>query len=284
MWSELLQTESDTLLLLIEVEDNNVDLLVESYNLVWIAYAAPREVCDVDQTVNTAEVNEYTVSSDVLNGTLEDLTLLELADDLLTLLLELLLDERLVRYNDVAELLVDLYNLELHCLAYEYVVVAYRVNVDLASWQESLDTEDVNDHTALSAALDVTLDDLLVLESSVNTLPRLAEASLLVREYQLTLCVLLVLYVNLNLVAYLEVWVVTELRSWNDTVALVADVYDNLFLINRDYGTLNHLVLSYLVKCFVIGLLEVCFADACVCAILELIPIEVVEWLYVLKI
>lgn len=59
------------------------------------------------------------------------------------------------------------------------------------------------------------------------------------REYQLTLCVLLVLYVNLNLVAYFEVWVVTELRSWNDTIALVADVYDNLFLINRDYGTLN---------------------------------------------
>ena len=46
VWSELLQTESDTLLLLIEVEDNNVDLLVERYNLVWIAYAAPREVCD----------------------------------------------------------------------------------------------------------------------------------------------------------------------------------------------------------------------------------------------
>ena len=183
MWSELLQTESNTLLLLIEVEDNNVDLLVERYNLVWIAYAAPREVCDVDQTVNTAEVNEYTVSSDVLNGTLEDLTLLELADDLLTLLLELLLDESLVRYNDIAELLVDLYNLELHCLAYEYVVVAYRVNVDLASWQESFDTENVNDHTALSAALDVTLDNFLVLESCINTLPRLAEASLLVREY-----------------------------------------------------------------------------------------------------
>ena len=158
------------------------------------------------------------------------------------------------------------------------------MNVDLASWQESLDTEDVNDHTALSAALDVTLDDLLVLESSVNTLPRLAEASLLVREYQLTLSVLLVLYVNLYLVAYLEVWVVTELRSWDDTVALVADVYDNLFLINRDYCTLYYLVLSYLVQCFVIGLLEVLFADACVCTLLKLFPIEVVEWLYVLEI
>ena len=73
----------------------------------------------MDQTVNTAEVNEYTVSSDVLNGTFEDLTLFELADDLFTLLLQLLLDERLVRNNNVAELLVDLYNLELHCLAYE---------------------------------------------------------------------------------------------------------------------------------------------------------------------
>ena len=61
MRSELLQTESDTLLLVIEVENYDVDLLVECYNLVRIAYAAPREVCDVDESVNTTEVNEYAV-------------------------------------------------------------------------------------------------------------------------------------------------------------------------------------------------------------------------------
>ena len=76
--SKLLQTESDTLLLLIEVEDNNVDLLVELYYLVRIAYAAPRQVGDVDESVNTAEVNEYTIRGDVLNSTLEYLTLLKL--------------------------------------------------------------------------------------------------------------------------------------------------------------------------------------------------------------
>ena len=282
VWSQLLQTKSDTLLLLIEVEDNNVDLLVECYNLVWIAYAAPREVCDVNQTIYAAEVNEYTVRSDVLNSTFEDLTLLELTDDFFTLLLQLLLDESLVRYNNVAELLVDLYNLELHCLAYEDIVVAYRVNVDLASWQESFDTENVNNHTALSAALDITLDNFLVLKSLVNTLPRLAQASLLVRENQLTLNVFLVFYINLNLVTYLQVWVVTEFRSWDNTVALVTDVYDNLFLINRDYSTLYNLMLSYFVKGFVIGLLEVLFADVCAAAILKLVPIEVVQWLYVL--
>jgi small subunit ribosomal protein S1 len=80
----------------------------------------------------------------------------------------------------IAELLVDLNNLELHCLAYEYVVVAYWVNVNLAARKECLDAEYVNDHTTLSAALDVALDNFLVLESCVNKLPALAQASLLV--------------------------------------------------------------------------------------------------------
>ena len=94
--SKLLETESDTLLLLIEVEDNNVNLLVESNNLMWIAYAAPREVSDMYESVNTTEVNEYTVRCDVFNSTLEDLTLLKVRDNLLTLCLELSLDECLV--------------------------------------------------------------------------------------------------------------------------------------------------------------------------------------------
>ena len=58
MRSELLQTESDTLLLIIEVEDNNVNLLIKSNNLVWIAYAAPREVCDVDESQEFMHVGD----------------------------------------------------------------------------------------------------------------------------------------------------------------------------------------------------------------------------------
>jgi hypothetical protein len=41
MRSELLQTESDTLLLVVEVKDNDLDLLVELNHFVRIAYAAP---------------------------------------------------------------------------------------------------------------------------------------------------------------------------------------------------------------------------------------------------
>ena len=96
MWSELFQTESNALLLVIEVEDNDIDFLIELYYLMRIVYATPREVCNVDESVNTAEVNEYTVRSDVLDSTFENLTLFELADDFFLLSFQLGLDESLV--------------------------------------------------------------------------------------------------------------------------------------------------------------------------------------------
>ena len=232
MRSQLLQSESDTLLLVVEVEDNHVDLLVELHHLVWIVHASPREVSDVDESVNTAEVNKHTVRSDVLDSTLENLTLLQLRDNLALLSLNLLFDKSLVRNDYIAELLVDLHNLELHSLVNKLVVVAYRMNVNLATGQESLDTEYVNNHTTLSAALDEALDYLLVFEGGVHAIPALAEASLLVREDELSLAVFLVFYVNLHLVAHLEVGVIAEFASLDDTVALVADVYDNLLFVH----------------------------------------------------
>ena len=282
MWSELLQTESDATLLVVEVENNDIDLLVELDNLVRIVYAAPRQVCDMDESVNTTEVNEYTVRSDVLNGTLEDLALLELADDLLLLSLKLLLDKSLVRYNDIAELLVDLDNLELHGLANELIVVAYGVNVDLRTGEESLDTKHVDDHTALCAALDVTLDNCILLESIVDLVPRLRQTSLLVRKNQLTLLVLSTFYVNLYLVTDLQIRIVAEFRSGDDTIALVANVDNNFLLVNRDNRTFNYLMVCYLVQGFIVSLVELFLANTCGRAILELVPVEIVERLNVL--
>ena len=48
------------------------------------------------ESVDTAEVDEYTVGSDVLDGTLEDLSLLQVGDDFLALCFQLGLDECLV--------------------------------------------------------------------------------------------------------------------------------------------------------------------------------------------
>ena len=104
------------------------------------------------------------------------------------------------------------------------------MNVNLATRKECLNTEYVNNHTTLSAALDVTLDNLIVLQSLVDILPALLETSFFMRENELTTLVFLALYINLNLVTRLEIWVVTEFRSRDNTIALVADV-NNYFLL-----------------------------------------------------
>ena len=96
-----------------------------------IAYAAPRKVCDMNESVHTTKVDEYAVRSDVLDSALEHLTLLQVRNDFFLLCLELCLDKSFVRYDNIAELLIDLHNLELHCLAYEHVVVAYRMDINL---------------------------------------------------------------------------------------------------------------------------------------------------------
>ena len=157
----------------------------------------------MDKSVNTTEVNEYTISGDVLNRTLEDLTFFELGNDFFLLCFKFFFDKSLVRNNHVAELLIDLNHLEFHGFANKYVVVPDGMYVDLASRKEGFDAEDVYNHATFGAALNVTLNNFFVFKSGVNTFPALAKTCLLVRKNQLTFFVFLIFDVNFNSVANL---------------------------------------------------------------------------------
>ena len=238
---ELFETQRDTLLGLVEVEDHDLELLIELHDLLGMVHTTPRQVGDVNQAVHAAQVDEHAVGGDVLDRTFEDLALFELRHDDLLLSLQLGLDERLVRNDHVAELLVDLHHLELHGLVYIYVVVANGLHVDLRTGQERLDAEHVDDHTALRAALDVTLDDLVVGQRLVDAIPRFELTRLLVRKRQLAVLVLGRLHVDLDLLAYGQFGVVAEFGNGNDALALVADVDDNLALADTHDRALDHL-------------------------------------------
>ena len=179
---------------------------------------SPRQVCNVDQTVYATQVDEYTVRSDVLDSSFQYLTFFQFGDDFFLLLLELCLDEGFVRHDNVFELLVDFNNLEFHSLTNEYIVVADWLDVDLRTWQECLDSEYVYDHTTLCAALDVTLDDFVVLESFVDAVPAACSACFLVREDQLTLFVFLVFDEYFNRVTNFQIRVVAEFAHRDDTI------------------------------------------------------------------
>ena len=186
----------------------------------------------MDKSVHSAKVYEYSVIGDVLYYTLQYLAFLQLADELGTLLLLLCLEEGLVGYYHVAELLVDLDNLEVDWLVYIYVIISDGLDVDLAARKECLDSEHVHDHTALRAGLYEALYDLAAVVGLVNSIPRLEGAGLLVRYHKLSLLVLSALYEHFYLVSDLEVRIVTEFRSGDDALALSADGNDNLTLVD----------------------------------------------------
>ena len=103
--------------------------------------------------------------------------------------------------------------------------------------RESLDAEYVDDHTALGAALDVTLDDFVLFEGLVDTVPRLELTGFLVRESQLAVLVLGRFDVDFDPVADFQIGVVAELRDGNHALALVADVHQHFTLGDGGYGT-----------------------------------------------
>ncbi len=198
----------------------------------------------------------------------------------MALCLELSLDKCLVRYNDITEIRIELDNLELHRLADKYIVVTNRFNVDLATRKEGLHTEDVDNHTALRAPFDVAGNDFALLVSLVDTLPSLSCACLLVRQYELTLLVLLALDVDFYLVAYLQVRIVTELGGRNDTVRLVADINNYLALVDGDNRTFYDFIVLDGIQGFVV-LVDFFFVFCALLFFLVGIPVEVLErWIF----
>ena len=256
MRSELLETQGDTFLVVVEVEDDDLDLLVQFDHLFGVRDAAPAEVGDVDETVDATEVDEHAVAGDVLDHAFEDLALLELADDLGLLGFEFVLDEGFVRHNHVLELLVDLHDFEFHHAVNKHVVVANRLDVDLAAGQEGFEAEHFDDEATLGAALDITVDDLATFVGFVDAIPRLEQLGFLVREEELAVGTLLVLNVDFHLVAHLQVGVGAEFSNRNNTIGLEPDVDDDFAVGDGNNSAFDDLVVGNLVHCACILLFE----------------------------
>ena len=117
--------------------------------------AAPRDVGDVQQAVDAAEVNERTVIGDVLDHAVDDLTLFEVLHQLLTLLGAGLFENRAAGDDDVAAAAVHLEDLERLRVVHQRRDVADRTDVDLRARQEGHGAVEVDGE----AALDLVEDD-----------------------------------------------------------------------------------------------------------------------------
>ena len=144
--------------------------------------ALPRHVGDVQQAVDAAEVHERTVVGEVLDHALDDRAFLQLVEQFRALGAVFLLHDRTARNDDVVALLVELDDLELVDLALEVARIAHGAHVDERARQERADELDLDGETALDAAVDEALDDLLLLERGLEALPGTGALGLLAGE------------------------------------------------------------------------------------------------------
>ncbi len=119
----------------------------------------PTHIGDVQQTVDTTQIDEGTEVGDVLDDTLAELSDFQFAQQVIAIFLALLFDQRPAADHDIASRFVDLENFALHDASDVVGDIVGTSNIDLAGWQEDVDA-DIDQQATLDLASDGTGDDL----------------------------------------------------------------------------------------------------------------------------
>src|SRR5690606_10455295 len=210
---QLLHAEGDALRLRVEADDLHLDGLADLQRLARMVDAPPRDVGDVEQPVDAAEIDERAVIGDVLDDALEDLTFLQAGDQLAASLGAGFLEHRAARDDDVAAAAIHLEDQERLRGAHQRADVADGADIDLATRQERYRTGEVDGETALHAAEDDAGHLLAGLERLLELGPCLLAARLLPAQHRLAVPVFQPLDIDVDRVADLQIRLLTRRRE-----------------------------------------------------------------------
>ena len=235
----LFETKGDALTLAVDVEHLDLHRLTDGEQLGRVVDVRPGQLGDVDETVDAGEIDKRAEVDDVRDLTLHDVAGVQAVEDLLTLLLALLFEDRAAREHDVVALTVELDDPALDGGAHELVEVRDAADVDQGGRQEAADTQ-IQDQAALDDLDHVALDGLAGLGGSLDATPCLLEARTLLRHDESAVLVLLDEDEGIHLFAELDLFGGSDrladgqLVRGDDALGLVADVDENLVVVDAD--------------------------------------------------
>src|SRR5450631_3971903 len=166
---------------------------------------APRDISDVQQAVDAAEIDKRTVIGDVLDHTVDDLALFQILHQLLALLGAGLFQYRAARHHDVAAAAIHLEDLERLRVVHQRCDVADRPDVDLRARQEGHRAVEIDGEAALDLIEDDAVHLLVVVEGLLELAPAFLAARLVARQHGLAERILDAVEKHLDLVTDLEV-------------------------------------------------------------------------------
>src|SRR5713101_7106264 len=188
--SQLLQAEGNAILLGVEFEHLRGDLVAHIEHFGRVLDAPPGEVGDVQQAVDSAEIDERAVVGDVLDNALDDGALLEVCQELLALRALRSFQHRAPRDDDVVPLAVELDDLELHLLALVGQGVLDGADVDERPGKEGADAVGHDGEAALHLARDDPLHERAGFERLFQIEPGREALRLVARQARFAVTVL----------------------------------------------------------------------------------------------
>jgi hypothetical protein len=202
----------------------------------------------VDQPVHAVQVDEGAEVDDVRDRSVDDVARVEPVQDRLPHLLPLVLEDGAAREDDVVARAVELDHLRAQLLAEELVQILDAADVDERCGQEAAHAE-VEDESALDDLDHLAGHRLARFRRLLDRLPRHLEARALLGEDQAAFGVLLGEHESVDLVADADLVgrvdgaADRQLRHRDDALRLVADVDEDLVLVDAHDGAVHDLAL-----------------------------------------
>jgi hypothetical protein len=223
--------------LVVDLDDLDLHLLADIEHLGRMIDAPPRDIGDVQETVDAAEIDEGAVVGDVLDHAVDDLALFEVLHQLLALLGARLFQHGAARHHDVAAAAIHFQDLEGLRLIHQRRHVADRPDVDLAARQERHRAVEIDGEAALDLIEDDALDLFVAVEGLFELAPALLAPRLVAREHGLAERVLHPLEIDLDRIADLDVSLPARPREFaqrDAALGLGPDVDDGEVLLDAD--------------------------------------------------
>src|SRR5262245_17236349 len=167
--------------------------------------AAPRDVGDMQQPVNAAEIHERAVVGDVFHDTIDHLTFFKILHQLLSLFGACFFEHRTARDDDVAAAAIHLQDLKLLRHIHQRSHIADRTDINLGPGKEGHGAIKIDSEAALDLIEDDPLNLLATVEGFLQLAPAFLASRFVARQHGFAERVLNSLEIDFDLITDLEI-------------------------------------------------------------------------------
>jgi len=200
VFRHLFEAEGDAEALFIDLENENFDLLTGLEHFGRVTEATPSHIGDVEETVETVEVDEGTELGEIFDTAFDFGSFVEMREEFGAFFVALFFDKFATGENDVLAIFIQLHDAALESLAEEFPKVFRGVDIDLGGGKKGFDS-DVEHEAAFDDASDDALDGFASLAEFENLVPILFVGGFLAGEDDLAVFVLKPFEKDLDLLA-----------------------------------------------------------------------------------